>query len=284
MRLKMSRWKTVYYLDLPERINPDTGVKFQMYDERPKNPKEDGSYYPQDGKIFFKYKNSKEYTKFRQERWVTPVKSFCVECRDEFMSVAKGRKRCKIHRARKIRRTPEILKKWLKENKKPCECSIDTGKRTGCNGATKSLDEFPPFSKHFEAKFPLYCNVCAEEVRFSHWINNKYNGHISSNDYYDMIEKYGDKCQICGTKDKNRPNIEKKKGYAPAKRWNIEHQHSPYKIRGLTCFRCNWGIGNFRDDPKIMEKAIKYLQENPYKGGKPYRNSDKTYPDPIENI
>jgi len=39
------------HLELPERINPDTGVKFQMYDERPKNPKEDGTYYPQDGRI-----------------------------------------------------------------------------------------------------------------------------------------------------------------------------------------------------------------------------------------
>ncbi|HIN74142.1 MAG TPA: hypothetical protein EYM94_05070 [Gammaproteobacteria bacterium] len=97
--------------------------------------------------------------------------------------------------------------------------------------------------------------------------------------YSEIIDKYGDRCQICGTEDKG-VNKSKKGNPVITKHLNIEHQHNPYRIRGLTCYNCNWGLGDFKDDIERMERAIKYLQDPPYKGGKPYKNSNKTYPDP----
>lgn len=39
----------------------------------------------------------------------------------------------------------------------------------------------------------------------------------------------------------------------------IDHCHKTNKIRGLLCNPCNLGLGNFKDNPKYLKKAIKYL-------------------------
>lgn len=55
-------------------------------------------------------------------------------------------------------------------------------------------------------------------------------------------------CQICDNKlDKT--------GY-------IDHCHKSGKIRGVLCVQCNFGLGYFKDDINIMNKAILYLKEN----------------------
>lgn len=39
----------------------------------------------------------------------------------------------------------------------------------------------------------------------------------------------------------------------------VDHCHKTGKIRGLLCFHCNTGLGHFRDNEKLLTKAIKYL-------------------------
>ncbi len=56
------------------------------------------------------------------------------------------------------------------------------------------------------------------------------------------IQEY--KCAICNDKVKLR----------------LDHDHLTGRIRGLLCDRCNLGIGVFKDDPTILQAAIKYLQ------------------------
>jgi hypothetical protein len=53
-----------------------------------------------------------------------------------------------------------------------------------------------------------------------------------------------DYCQICGT------NL---------KPFHIDHDHKTNEIRGLLCRACNHGLGNFKDNPKLLIKAANYL-------------------------
>ena len=40
----------------------------------------------------------------------------------------------------------------------------------------------------------------------------------------------------------------------------VDHNHLTGKIRGLLCKDCNQGIGFLRDNIKLLENSIKYLE------------------------
>jgi hypothetical protein len=52
-------------------------------------------------------------------------------------------------------------------------------------------------------------------------------------------------CQICGLKDRRS--------------LNIDHCHTTGKVRGLLCDNCNKGLGLFKDNPDLLNNAVKYL-------------------------
>jgi hypothetical protein len=39
----------------------------------------------------------------------------------------------------------------------------------------------------------------------------------------------------------------------------VDHDHKTNKIRGMLCNRCNQGLGQFKDDPMLLEMARIYL-------------------------
>ena len=58
------------------------------------------------------------------------------------------------------------------------------------------------------------------------------------------------KCAICGTKRPGGHGI-----------WHTDHCHTTKRIRGVLCSLCNTGLGHFKDDPKILAAAIRYLKQ-----------------------
>ena len=52
-------------------------------------------------------------------------------------------------------------------------------------------------------------------------------------------------CAICQTR--------------PAK--SVDHDHDTETVRGLLCDQCNFGLGNFKDNPTLLQRAIDYLDE-----------------------
>ena len=56
------------------------------------------------------------------------------------------------------------------------------------------------------------------------------------------------KCAICGKRDELR-------------RLALDHCHKTGKLRGLLCMQCNTGLGQFRDDTNLLQKAITYLSK-----------------------
>jgi len=43
-------------------------------------------------------------------------------------------------------------------------------------------------------------------------------------------------------------------------RVDLDHNHKTGEIRGWICDSCNTGIGRFKDDIKLLERAIKYVE------------------------
>ena len=64
-----------------------------------------------------------------------------------------------------------------------------------------------------------------------------------------LLEKQQNSCAICRTEftQDNKPQI--------------DHCHIKKHVRGLLCFNCNAGIGQFKDNPRILYGAILYLEE-----------------------
>lgn len=67
-------------------------------------------------------------------------------------------------------------------------------------------------------------------------------------------------CPICGqTEEQLNENINptlRKKG----RPWVMDHNHDTKTFRGWLCRKCNLGIGNFKDNVTLVEKAAEYLR------------------------
>lgn len=77
---------------------------------------------------------------------------------------------------------------------------------------------------------------------------------ISKERYEALLAEQGGGCGICG-------------GQSGKQRFAIDHDHSccPTErtcgqcVRGLLCHMCNHGLGQFRDSPGLLHRAIAYL-------------------------
>lgn len=69
---------------------------------------------------------------------------------------------------------------------------------------------------------------------------------ITNLEYKQMVDERQGRCQIC---DKKPITL------------TVDHDHDTGKFRGLLCDGCNNGLGKFKDDPRLLMKAIKYLEE-----------------------
>lgn len=68
-------------------------------------------------------------------------------------------------------------------------------------------------------------------------------------DYNLMLEQQDNKCAIC----------QREASTEQYKTFNIDHNHKTGEIRGLLCNNCNTGLGLFKDDVVLLNKAIEYL-------------------------
>jgi epoxyqueuosine reductase QueG len=67
-------------------------------------------------------------------------------------------------------------------------------------------------------------------------------------DYYDeLLKKQNGVCAIC------------LKACNKNKRLSVDHDHKTGKVRGLLCNKCNRALGMFKDDPKLLRSAARYI-------------------------
>lgn len=79
----------------------------------------------------------------------------------------------------------------------------------------------------------------------------KYAFGISKEDYDKLVGGQDNKCAVCA--------VELTEETIPS----IDHCHETMLVRGLLCRLCNNGLGNFRDSPELLSKAVQYLADPP---------------------
>ena len=103
----------------------------------------------------------------------------------------------------------------------------------------KPLDEFHKARGH--ARHP-YCKPCrSARARASHL---KRNYGLDEAALRALIDAQGGLCALCQER--------------PAQ--HVDHDHITGAVRGVLCFNCNGGLGQFRDRPDGMRAAIDYLE------------------------
>ena len=115
----------------------------------------------------------------------------------------------------------------------------------------KPLEEFPQ-SRGARGGRGSYCKPChnargkasVEKRGGSRHYHLKRRYGISAAEVDAMIEAQGGFCLICRERRAE----------------HVDHDHLTGAVRGVLCFSCNGGLGQFRDRVDIMTKAITYLE------------------------
>jgi len=71
---------------------------------------------------------------------------------------------------------------------------------------------------------------------------------ITVEQFEEMERKQKGLCAICGGPPTGRFD-----------RLHVDHDHLTKKVRGLICFDCNVGLGNFKDSQEFLDRASSYL-------------------------
>jgi len=107
-------------------------------------------------------------------------------------------------------------------------------------------------STHFTGHKRKYCNQnCADRAA-----NLKRRYGLTSVEVVDMYRSQSGRCGICDI-----PIDVHELGFTEHTRACIDHLHGSTHVRGLLCGECNIGLGKFKDNRIVLEKAIKYLTE-----------------------
>lgn len=163
--------------------------------------------------------------------------SYCKPCMTRRNAESKARRA----RGERIeRRRPKRTLHALAVEKRCPEC-----------GNTKPLEDFVINRSH-SRDLGNYCLPCHNRVVRGNVVKNhgstrnfhlKRRYALTSDDVAAMVEAQGGKCAICGVKDAE----------------HVDHDHETGDVRGILCFTCNVGLGNFSDDPERLLLAHRYL-------------------------
>ncbi|MFE9959583.1 endonuclease VII domain-containing protein [Micromonospora sp. NPDC005299] len=67
---------------------------------------------------------------------------------------------------------------------------------------------------------------------------------IGQKEFDELLAEQGGVCAICGSPDPE----------------HLDHDHRTGWVRGILCFNCNGGLGQFKDSPESLARAITYLR------------------------
>lgn len=118
---------------------------------------------------------------------------------------------------------------------------------------SKCKKYFPRTSEYFHKSslmtdgFVYTCKSCKKKWDKDYHKYRRYK--LTKEEYDGILKNQNNLCGICGIILKDDYNT------------HVDHNHQTGKIRGLLCVGCNTGLGNFKENPFILIKAIKYIEK-----------------------
>jgi hypothetical protein len=115
----------------------------------------------------------------------------------------------------------------------------------------KPVDEFPR-NKNSKDGLHCYCKECnnarTKESRDrlhggSRHYHLKHRYGIGADEFDRLVREQGGVCAICGKPDPD----------------HVDHSHDTGEVRGILCFNCNGGLGQFKDSTDALRDAACYL-------------------------
>lgn len=160
---------------------------------------------------------------------------------------------CKLHARRRLLASKDS-RKGPPKSRNSREVVVPEGAKwcPDC-GAVKRLTEFVRNASQ-PSGFAPYCKPChnargkssKDKIGGSRTYHLKRRYGITAEDADAMLEAQGGLCAICQA--------------APAA--HVDHDHETGAVRALLCFNCNGGLGQFKDDPRVLRAAAEYVEEH----------------------
>ena len=102
--------------------------------------------------------------------------------------------------------------------------------------------------KWLETHQEQYKRVKQKYQRKHQFINTLKRKNLTPEKFHKMLSEQDGKCLIC-----RLPQVNNKMLF-------IDHNHKTGKVRGLLCVRCNSGLGHFKENVRLLSRAIQYLK------------------------
>jgi recombination endonuclease VII len=101
------------------------------------------------------------------------------------------------------------------------------------------------------------CTICRHEIEDER-VKRLYG--LSLNEVQKKRKAQKNKCKICKRKfvDTKGSGRAGRTGRTPC----IDHDHKNKKVRDIICDSCNRGLSCFRDSPRLLRKAAKYIEKH----------------------
>ena len=110
----------------------------------------------------------------------------------------------------------------------------------------RDLAKRKAYMKQYAATHPKTCSQ-EQEKRWTHAATCRKYG-ITPEIFDAVFLAQGSRCGCCGDREPGGKGS-----------WHIDHDHVTNQFRGILCYYCNLGLGQFKDSGERLQKAIAYL-------------------------
>jgi hypothetical protein len=71
---------------------------------------------------------------------------------------------------------------------------------------------------------------------------------LNSEEHEKLLAAQDGRCAICRLSGNDSISL------------HVDHDHVTGRVRGLLCVRCNGGLGQFREEPELLRRAARYVE------------------------